>query len=1087
MNKRIIHSVFENQASNTPDHPAVVHGDRSLTYDLLNRLANRLAHVLREIGIGRGKIVGSFLPSGPEQITALLGIFKSAGIYMPLDLGLSAKNIQQALSDSDTSVCVTDTTWFPEVKTCLTENANNIKYMIVLAPGQLQILSVQDDFEDITSQLTIREENPDLINDPEDGNYIFYTSGSTGVAKAILGKHDSLSHCIHWEMSEFEVNQEFRIAQLSQSTFDASLRDILVPLCAGATLVVPGQDTKDNLSGLLAWMAEEKINLFHTVPSVFRALIKELQSNRPMGSKIAENLKHVLLAGEPLYVKDILAWRQSVGNGPEVVNLYGATEATMFKTYHRIDNLPKAHNAPIHAGKPISNALIGIINEGRICNKGEIGEIYIITPFLSKGYFNDQQKTLESFVQNPLVEDRAEIVYKTGDFGRYLDDGNFEVLGRTDDQVKINGIRVELNEIKEAVHAYPQIKEAELIVQKGDDLENALICYYVGDDVDEDDLNSSLEKILNRSLLPTLYVKMDEFPLTINGKVDKRALPKPEKFLIKDGEYEETVGATESSLELMCLNILGLSRMGRKVSFFKAGGTSLKAMQYISRIHQKFGVSINLRDVFEKNTVEKLAAHLDDLVDKGVGYQTITVLDHQPHYELSHAQKRLWLADQFEGDKSIYNMSYASHIRGEFDLSKFQDVINCIVERHEILRTSFQLIDGEPRQTICQNKTFVVVEYNDIRISQCKQTLINKHIIDEMHAPFNLTQGPLFRARVVQSEDDEFIVILSMHHIVADGWSLEVIQKECFELYSAFAAGGSNPLVPLRIQYKDYCHWQNRLLEEEQVGSLEKYWLNQMSGDIRAIELPADYSPLNKESDSGSLLTFEFDTGLTEKVQQIARANEATLFMVLTALTNLFLAKFSGYDEVITGTPSGTRKHPELEGQVGVYINILPLRIRSILGKPDFKALLTDVKGVIVDAFENDLYPYDLLIEKLGLIEDRSRFPLINVLIQSQDMFVTNLAEVDGLTITNLDDKCRTSKVDLTFNFKQEENQILAAIEYNQNKFSESTINYIKDNLMYLVEEVAQDMHKPLSEIDLLLDQNQEQEQDEFMASMMGV
>lgn len=1087
MNKRIIHSVFENQVTKTPHCTAVVQGAKRVSYHSLNQNANLLANLLRDMSIKREQTACAFLPAGVDHTVSLLGIFKSGGIYMPLDLGLSQKRIQQALLDSKSNFCITDLTWCETVKNIFTKISHQIKYLIVLDGDIIEVLSVDEDYKNITDQWTLRSENPSLVNDPEDGNYLFYTSGSTGDAKAILGKHDSLSHCIHWEMKEFEVTSNFRVSQLSQSTFDASLRDILVPLCAGGTLCIPTSETKDNLMSLVTWIVEQKITLLHTVPSVFRTFIKEWQANEGLAPKVGVHLKHVLLAGEPLYAKDINSWRKVIGRSSEVVNLYGATEATMFKTFHRIDHIPDSLNAPLHAGKPISNALVAIINDGRLCSKGEIGEIYIITPFLSKGYFNNEQKTKESFVQNPLVTDRNEIVYKTGDFGRYLNDANIEVLGRRDDQVKINGIRVELNEIKEAVLSYESIEETELIVHQGEDLENTLICYYVGRNVQENELSTYLESILNRSILPSSYVKMEEFPLTINGKVDKRALPTPENFLIKESEYEATIGATESSLELMCLDILGLSRMGRKVSFFKVGGTSLKAMQYISRIHQKYDVSINLRDVFEQNTIEKLAAHLENLIDLGEGYKTIPKLKHRPDYEMSHAQKRLWLVDQYEGEKLKYNMSYASRIHGDFKLNVFQKVINQLVERHEILRTTFDLINGMPRQIVHETNGHVLIQNNDVRNSQHKQVLISKLINDELHTAFDLSQGPLFRARVVQAEDDEFIMVLSMHHIVADGWSVEVIHKECFALYHAILSDEDNPLTPLRIQYKDFSHWQNSLLEEKNANNIERYWLNQLSGDLKAIEIPTDYADPDSISANGDYLSFEMDDTLAQQVQSLAEENDATGFMVMTALTNLLLAKYSGFNEIITGTPTAARKHPELEGQVGVYINVLPLRVKSVLQQPNFKALLKEVRQVIIEAFENDLYPFDLLIEKLGLVDSRSRFPLINVLIQSQDMFTNHVTEVEGLTVTDVDAKCMTSKVDLTFNFKLEEGKALCAIEYNTSLFSPDTIHNIKENFLHLAQVVTANQEISMANVELLLDAQKEQEQEEFLNSMMDV
>ncbi|HYE53991.1 MAG TPA: amino acid adenylation domain-containing protein, partial [Chitinophagaceae bacterium] len=529
MNKRIIHTVFEQQAVLAPESIAVKQGYRQLTYRELNERANVLAHTLRRLGLARETAACTLMPPGSNLITSLLAIFKAGGIYMPLDVAFPVKNLRQSLLDTGTDYCIADGTWLEQVQQLLLSPGMTVKYLFILNENASfeVFLRGNNGFEQVKVEETPIE-NPVLINEPKDGNYIFYSSGSTGDGKAILGCHDSLSHFIHWELKEFSIQSSLRSGQLSQHTFDASMRDIFVPLSAGATLCIPPTGTKESLPALVQWMQDESIMLIHTVPSMFRVIARELLNSEQAAEGVRRHLAYVFLAGEHIYVQDILQWKKAVGEAVEFINLYGATEVTMAKTFNRIKSIPAnaQASAPVHAGKPISNAAIAVVNDGMICSIGEIGEIYIITPFITKGYYKNAEKTAQAFVQNPLVQDRQEIVYRTGDYGRYLPEHNIEVLGRIDDQVKVNGIRVELTAVKQAVLRYKGIKETEIIAHKDAQLQVSLICYFVGD-VDVNDMRAFLAGELSRAVVPSYFIPLDEFPLTINGKVDKKMLPKP--------------------------------------------------------------------------------------------------------------------------------------------------------------------------------------------------------------------------------------------------------------------------------------------------------------------------------------------------------------------------------------------------------------------------------------------------------------------------------------------------------------------------------------------------------------------------------
>lgn len=1087
MNKRIIHTVFEKQVTCTPANIAVTEGEKQVTYMELNEAANRLAHALRDLGLKREDIVCAFAPSGLNLVIMLLGIFKAGGVYMPMDIAFSKRQMAYSFKETAPRFYLLDVEWEKEVNKILKElglapectftfNENNSFEVTVNRDGG------QYNIKQFKTQPTSHE-NLVLLNEPQDGNYIFHTSGSTGAGKAVLGCHDSLSHFIHWQLREFNIDASFRVSQLSQHTFDASLRDILLPLCAGATLCIPPKGTKDNLTTLVQWIINESITLIHTVPSFFRVIAREML----LANETPVSLRYVFLAGEYITVQDIQNWKKATGEQTEFVNLYGATEATMAKTFNRIKSVSGDKTKAIHAGQPIDNTIIAILNDGNLCQSGEVGEIHIITPFLTKGYYKDSHKTSMSFVQNPLVSNRKEIVYKTGDYGYYVEGQNVFVIGRMDDQVKVNGVRVELNEVKEAVATYPGVEETEITVHKDSYLQNSLICYVVGQGVNTDLLKKHLETELNRNIIPSHFIKLDEFPRTINGKVDKKLLPKPHDVFSGMEGYEAPTNEMEQKLEDMCKDILSLSKVDRNTSFFKIGGTSLKAMQYISRIFRELEISVNLRDVFENENIAQLAAFMTTSAKTRI-YQEIPNAPEADYYQLSHAQKRLWLTDQFQDEKLRYNMTYASMLTGKLKLDILQRVAKVIIERHEILRTTFSVVKGVPKQQIQSSAGIAFgVNFTDLRNLEDKKKALEEIVKNESAYSFDLEYGPLLRMSVLQTDSEEYHFVLSMHHIISDGWSMEVLVRELFELYNAFSEGRTAPLAPLRLQYKDFACWQNQQLKGEELKSLEDYWLLQFADDPTPVVLSSDFPKSNSSVLNGSVAAFNLDKSLSDKVEKLANANGASTFMVLMAIVKVLLNRYTGQQDIIAGTPAATRNHPELENQLGIYINVLPVRTRIVPEKDNFRTVLHKVKQQLLGAIEHELYPYDLLVEKLGLAKQSSRFPLINILIQSQSILDESLPPLAGLTITDSPVGTLTSKVDITFNFKQTEEGISGALEYNSGMFKPATMELLIENLLVISRLVTSDEKIRISTMRLLKGKEAAIEEEMFKRMMLVI
>jgi hypothetical protein len=815
-------------------------------------------------------------------------------------------------------------------------------------------------------------------------------------------------------------------------------------------------------------------------------MVREIFQNPGIATGLKDNLAFLCLSGEPITVQDVANLKKAIGEKTELVNMYGATESTMIRTFSRIKEIPVHTSAPsLPAGKPISNTAVAIINDGMLCNIGEIGEIYFVTPFLSKGYYKDAEKTKKVFVQNPLVHDREDIVYKTGDYGYYLDDRSIQVLGRIDDQVKVNGIRVELGEVKQAVLDMPGIAEAEITVHKDEFLQSALVCYFVGEGIEADAVKEHLLKELNRNIVPSYFIKMDEFPRNINGKTDKKALPKPEDFLINKFGYEAPVNETETILESMCKEILEFPRVSRTISFFRIGGTSLKAMQYISRIYKQFGITLNLRDIFEKDTIAQLAGFLDTAL-AGDTYREIPTAAPSDNYELSHAQKRLWLIDQLQEGQVKYNMSFVSLIKGSLDIPALEKSVDTLIERHESFRTTFTVKEGEPRQRVHPvGATSFRINHIDISNYENKKDLADEIIQEEFTCSFDLQQGPLMRITLIRLSDQQFLFLLSMHHIISDGWSLEVFVRELFAVYNALTNGEANPLQPLRIQYKDFAAWQNSRLQGESLQQLETYWLGQFSEHPVPVLLPADFDGNAPVFMHGDFVEFEIDKNVADQLIKTAEKNTVSTFMVLLSVVNILLNRLTGQQDIIVGTPAATRNHPDLENQVGLFINVLPLRTKITPEKENFRDVLAKVKQTLLDALQHELYPYDLLVEKLGLADNTSRFPLINVLVQSQQILDDTPPALKNITVSDYTARSLTSKVDMTFNFKQTPAGIKVGIEYDASLFKRATVNSIVQNLQHIAACITAEDTLPVSRISLLASKEEMTEEENFKKMML--
>lgn len=1052
---KAVHPRFEAIAKQFADKVAVCENQTlRISYRELNERSNILAHVLRMLGVGSDNVVGVIANPNIKLVISLLSVFKSGGIYLPVDIASSRKRLTNIFDQCAPLIVITELKLFEDSKALLTELNPSVKYVVSVDESfQYSIYSV-DTEEMVTVELPDSYKNdPVIINESTDGNYIYYTSGSTGEAKGILGSHMALDHFISWEIKEFNITADFNVSQLTQFTFDASLRDIFVPLCVGGTLHIPSEETKRVIGKLISWIKSSEINLIHTVPTFFRLLTKELKAE---GKTSFPSLKYILLSGELMYGKDVKSWQETVENNIELVNLYGATETTLIKTFHRIGEVSSDLSEIIPAGKPIDSSIVAIINNGSICGKGEIGEIYIKTPFSSKGYYKNEALTRSVFVQNPLVKDKEDLVYKTGDLGRYVENWNIQVLGRIDQQVKINGVRVELEEIERALYLIPQVTQVIVTTFKNGEEQLELVCYYTGEQLSEEAIRGLLKKEINETSIPAYFIFLEQFPLNINGKVDRKALPLPTEYLTESNEFEAPHGVVEEKLVEIWKSILGLQKISRQASFFKLGGSSLKAIQVISKIYKTFNVLIKVSDIFSNPSIKELSI----VVGKGLKgkYEEIKPLENKPYYTVSNAQRIVWLTSQQPLGNIAYNMPISLVLRGELIKEYLEKALLALVERHEVLRTTFFQHEGEVVQQISPlDKIESYLDYKDFRGIENAQERVKQLIEEEQLVGFDLEKGPLLRAMLFQLEEENFIFFFSIHHIICDRKSLEVIKKEIFLFYNSLSQGTPVILQPLSIHYKDFAAWQNDLLISD-LNAHYIFWQNKLKDNIPLLNIPTDYSRPLVKTYKGGTHNFTIATQLSEQIRQLCRNNTCTPFMFFLALVKILLFKYTGQKDIIVGSPISGRSHEDLENQIGLYLNNLILR-NYLDKKESFAGFLNKIKETTVEAYQHQIYPFDKLVEEFWKDKPNNRNPFYDVLLVVNDanhLVESQNTEAKAFIIEEFEIANESSKFDLTF-FILDYKEINITIEYNSELFKTGRVVRIGEDLKKIISTVLED------------------------------
>ncbi len=1033
-----IAELFAQQAELTPENIAVVCGDERLSYAELDHRSNQLARHLQSLGVGPEMLVGVLLERSTELVVSLLAILKAGGGYLPLESGYPLERLSFMLADAGASVILTQERLSEE-----------------LPATWAQVVCVDTEWESIAENsgaaLAALPTTPDAVA------YISYTSGSTGKPKGVCATHRGVVRLAH-RPAFITITPADRFLLLAPVSFDASTLELWGALLNGACLVVAPAETP-SLPELGALLQCERISVLWLTAGLFQVMVEE---------RVAElaGVREMLAGGDVVPARAV---RQFLAAAPQsrFSDGYGPTENTTFTCCHAIEAVDEIE-VTIPIGQPIRGTQVYVLDdEMQLVPEGVVGELYTGGAGLTRGYLNRTGLTAERFVPHPYSTEPGARLYRTGDMVRWNRAGKMEFVGRVDEQVKVRGFRIELGEVETALRSHGKISEAVVVVQTDESGTKRLVGYVVaGETLTTSELREYMLERLPEYMVPSGFVQLEELPLNANGKVDRRALPEYERGVSEANQYQAPRTQVEEVLCGIWAEVLKVERVGVNDDLFELGGHSLLATQIISRVRETFRVEVPLRSLFEAPCVAGLAMHIER-ASQEEQRPAIVPVSRDQELSLSFAQQRLWFIDQIEPGNPFYNIPIVVRLSGHLDIEALEDTLSEIVRRHESLRTTFAMSEGQPVQVIAEPAP---VKLPLIDLSEWPETARDQEtarlIEAEGQRPFDLATGPMLRTTLLRLSPQEYVVLLTMHHIVSDGWSMGVLVNEVATLYRAFRAGEDSPLAELSIQYADYAAWQRKWLQGEVLERQLNYWKGQLAGTPALLELPTDYARPAAQSFRGASEPITLSPELTNGLLQLSRREGVTLYMTLLAAFQTLLHRYSGQDDICVGSPIANRTSVETEALIGFFINMLAMRGR-LDANMTFAQLLQQAREVTLGAYAHQDLPFERLVEELQPERNFSHAPIFQVMLVLQNAPGGEL-ELPGLRLTAMESSKGTAKFDLNLALVETEIGLAGELEYNTDLFAPETITQMVKHFERLLRLVVADAHQKLSELPLL-------------------
>jgi tyrocidine synthetase III len=1016
-----ITELLELNVDKSPKSAAIIGDGIVLTYEEFNKRANQLARTLQSKGVGPECIVAVMAERSLEMMIGICAILKAGGAYVPIDPTYPQSRIEYILKDSQAKIALVQSKYISSINNeYLTINLNDEK------------------------SYDSNDENLGPIGSSSDLAYVIYTSGSTGNPKGVMIEHRSMINGLTWLQKVYPISQEDVVMQKASISFDLSVWELFWWMFAGATLCLLKPGGEKDPEAVISAIKKHKVTTMFFVPSLLNLLLYYANDSDTNIS----SLKRVFSIGEALEKNVVDTFNECIKAryNTQLINLYGPTEATVHVSFYDCSCNEKDGIVPI--GKSIDNHRLYVVDENlNVQSYGQIGELCIAGVGLARGYINREELTREKFVEHPFEGENR--LYRTGDLARLLPDGNIEYVGRIDDQVKIRGFRIEVGEIEHQLRKNKKVRNA-VVISRQDKKQQQYLCGYVvpETEVTEQELKESLKEILPEFMIPDRLVIMERFPLSPNGKLDRKQLPEPKQFE-NNIVYIAPQNEIEQKLAELWREELGIENISTLDNFFNLGGHSLKAIRLKLKIQKELHVHVPLHIIFAKPMIRLLANYIMDK-DCERDYKPIPKASKRRYYSLSSAQKRMFMLNQLDSASINYNIPNVFKIKGALNIVKLEKALQTLIQRHESFRTSFMVKDNEAVQIIHDEVPFRL-DYAAVEKEEV-DTLIRQYI-----KPFDLSQAPLVRAKVIKIDNYDYIFILDYHHIIADGVSTNIIIEELSRLYS----GGL--LEPSPIQYKDYTQWYQ---EECTFTDQEQYWLESYSDDIPTLNLPTDFKRPDVQKFEGAKVSFDINRELTGQLLEVARESQSTLYMTLLTIFKMFLSRYTGQETIIVGSPIENREHPDLAGTVGMFANTIAIKTK-IDPEKSFTEQLSLFKNESLRIYENQNYPLEELIKQINLEKDVSRNPLFDVMFVLQNINESKLSFGNAEVMPYSFD-FKTSKVDLTLIAIEKGNSISFDLEYSTNLFKVETIERMVQHFVKMLSEVAINTSKKIKDVDIL-------------------
>ncbi|MCK5571737.1 MAG: amino acid adenylation domain-containing protein, partial [Bacteroidetes bacterium] len=1025
-----------------PDETAIVFGEERLTYGELNRRSNQLANFLKKQGVGPDRFVGLSVDRSIEMLIGILGILKAGGAYVPIDPSYPRDRIRFMTEDSGVRIMLTQA---------------NLSGGMDEAP--VQRICLDADWDEISRESDSCSKNGVT---PRNLAYVIYTSGSTGRPKGVLIEHRGVTNLIAHMRAEWDIERHTRVLHFASLSFDASVPEVFIPLLSGASLWLTAKDVAMSPLDLRQKMSAEGISVALLPPTVLSVL-----SDHDL-----PHVRTVSSGGESCPWEVANRWSQ----GRKFINAYGPTEITVASCSYTVNGrVQGATTVPI--GRPMGNVKMYLVDEWmNLVPAGVPGEVYVGGVGVARGYHGRPTLTAERFVPDPYSSEAGSRMYRTGDLARYLDDGSIEYLGRLDNQVKIRGFRIEPGEIEARMEEYPDVRKAVVDVQEDGSGEKRLVGYFVAlnnKSPQPAELQEHLGYLLPEYMVPSAYVELQAFPLSPSGKVDRRALPAPgREQLSRAAVYSPPRTPTEEIVAGIWVSVLGVDRVGVHDDFFDLGGHSLRATQAAARIRDAFVLDFPIQAVFENRTVAALAKAIDAARQEEQERLTppLQPVTRDGELPLSFAQQRLWFLDQLVPGSPMYNIPVALRIQGPLDVTVLEKSMSEVVRRHEILRSTYRSDLGKPVLTITPQSPFKlsVVDLSG-ETSDARNTRLHELAEQESQTPFDLEKGPLLRAGVIRLDHEQHVLLLTMHHIIADEWSALVLVHELGSLYEQIREGNEASLPPLPVQYIDFAHWQREYLDE---GVLEKqvtYWRKQLQGAPPILDLPTDKARPSVQRFSGATVSLEIGADLRDAVADVSAQEGVTLFMTLLAGFQALLHRYTAQHDILVGSPIANRTQTATESLIGFFVNTLVLRA-NFHGDPTFRDIVRQSREVCLAAYAHQDVPFEKLVEELQPDRDLSHSPLFQVafVYQSQPVAVDRIG---GLSLAQLETDNATAKFDLTLTVHGNDDRFVFSLEYNTDLFTEATAYRLLRHYESLLKDAVSEPDQRVSRLQLLSDE----------------